>query len=84
MPEARALAAGGPFRRNRQPLNLAGLVTSLGALLHFQQPWAGLVVLFNFSIQLFRVHFKEQVLTRALPEYAEYATRTWQPIPGVY
>jgi protein-S-isoprenylcysteine O-methyltransferase Ste14 len=84
LPEARALVTRGPYRRIRHPLYLAGLITSLGAMLHFQQPWAGLVVIANFAIQLLRMHYEEQVLTRAFPAYAEYAARSWRLIPGLY
>jgi protein-S-isoprenylcysteine O-methyltransferase Ste14 len=84
MPEARALVTDGPYRRIRHPLYLAGLITSLGAMLHFQQPWAGLVVLGTFAIQLLRMHFEEQVLARAFPEYAAYVSQTWRLIPGLY
>jgi protein-S-isoprenylcysteine O-methyltransferase Ste14 len=84
LPEARKLVTRGPYRRTRHPLYLAGVITSLGAMLHFQQPWAGLVVIANFAIQLLRMHYEEQVLTRAFPAYAEYAARSWRLIPGLY
>jgi protein-S-isoprenylcysteine O-methyltransferase Ste14 len=84
MPEARALLTRGPYHRIRHPLYLAGLITSLGAMLHFEQPWAGIVILVNFAFQLLRMHFEEQVLTSAFPEYADYAAQTSRLIPGIY
>ena len=74
----------GPYRRIRHPLYLAGLITSLGAMLHFEQPSAALVILANSALQLLRMYFEEMCLTRAFPEYADYAARTWRLIPGIY
>lgn len=84
MPEARGLVMQGPYRWIRHPLYLTGLITSLGAMLRFRQPWALLVVLVNFALQLLRMHYEEKVLTRAFPAYADYAARTWRLIPGIY
>ncbi len=84
LPEARGLVTRGPYRRIRHPLYLAGLITSLGAMLHFRQPWSLLIVAANFALQLLRMHYEEQVLARAYPEYADYAARTWRLVPGIY
>jgi protein-S-isoprenylcysteine O-methyltransferase Ste14 len=84
LPEARGLVTGGPYRRIRHPLYLAGLVTSLGAMLNFRQPWAFLIVAATFALQLLRMRYEEQVLARAFPEYADYAARSWRLIPWVY
>ena len=84
LPEARGLVVLGPYRWIRHPLYLAGLITSLGAMLRFRQPWALLVVLGNFVLQLLRMHYEEKVLTRAFPDYAEYSARTWRLVPGIY
>jgi protein-S-isoprenylcysteine O-methyltransferase Ste14 len=84
LPEARGLVMRGPYRRIRHPLYLAGLITSLGAMMPFLQPWSFLIVIANFGLQLFRMHYEEQVLARAYPEYAAYVARTYRLIPGVY
>ncbi|HWE05248.1 MAG TPA: methyltransferase, partial [Rhizomicrobium sp.] len=73
-----------PYRRIRHPLYLAGLVGSLGVMLQYRQPWALLVVLATFALQIVRINYEEQVLSRAFPEYAAYASRSWRLIPGVY
>jgi protein-S-isoprenylcysteine O-methyltransferase Ste14 len=84
LPEARRLVTDGPYRRIRHPLYLAGLVGSLGVMLQYTQPWALLVVLAAFTLQILRMNYEEQVLSRAFPEYETYATRSWRLIPGVY
>lgn len=84
LPEARRLVTNGPYRRIRHPLYLAYLVGSLGAMLQFRQPWALLVVLAAFALQVLRMNYEEQVLNRAFPEYAAYAARSWRLIPGVF
>ena len=84
LPEARGLVTRGPYRCIRHPLYLSGLVVALGAMLQFRQPWALLLVLFTFALQIGRMHYEEQVLGRAFPEYAEYKARSWRLLPGLY
>ncbi len=84
LPEARGLVTRGPYRAIRHPLYLSGLVIALGAMLHFRQPFALLVVLVTFALQIWRMHYEEQVLSRAFPDYAAYAARSWRLIPGIY
>lgn len=84
VPEARRLVTTGPYRRIRHPLYLAGLIASIGAMLQFAQPWAFLVVVVAFAIQLARMHYEEDVLIHSFPEYADYMARTWRLIPHVY
>ncbi len=84
LPEARRLVTNGPYRRIRHPLYLAGLVGSLGVMLQYRQPWALLVVLATLALQILRMNYEEQVLSRAFPEYETYATRSWRLIPGVF
>ena len=84
LPEARRLVTNGPYRHIRHPLYLAGLIGSLGVMLQFRQPWALLIVLATFALQITRMNYEEQVLSRAFPEYEIYATRSWRLVPGVY
>jgi protein-S-isoprenylcysteine O-methyltransferase Ste14 len=84
LPEARRLVTNGPYRRIRHPLYLAGLVGSLGVMLQYRQPWALLIVLAALALQILRMNYEEQVLSRAFPEYETYATRSWRLIPGVF
>jgi protein-S-isoprenylcysteine O-methyltransferase Ste14 len=84
LPEARQLVTTGPYRWIRHPLYLAGLVGSLGVMLQFRQPWALLIVLVSFGLQLRRMDYEEDVLTRTFPEYQDYVARTSRLLPGVY
>jgi protein-S-isoprenylcysteine O-methyltransferase Ste14 len=84
LPEARRLVTNGPYRRIRHPLYLAGLVGSVGVMLQYRQPWALLIVLAALALQILRMNYEEQVLSRAFPEYETYATRSWRLIPGVF
>lgn len=84
LPEARRLIMTGPYRRIRHPLYLAGLIASVGAMLQFAQPWALIVIVAAFAIQLARMHCEEEVLIHTFPEYADYMARTWRFIPRVY
>jgi protein-S-isoprenylcysteine O-methyltransferase Ste14 len=42
------------------------------------------MVLLTFALQFGRMHYEEQVLGRAFPEYAEYKARSRRLIPGLY
>lgn len=83
-PQARGLVTTGPYALVRHPLYLAELVSSLGLMLQYVQPWAGLVVAAAFLLQLVRMRFEEIVLAAAYPAYADYARRTARLIPGVW
>jgi protein-S-isoprenylcysteine O-methyltransferase Ste14 len=84
MPEARALVTTGPYRHIRHPLYLADFVASLGVMLQFAQPWAAALTAANLALQLWRMRYEERVLSRAFPDYAAYAARTWRLVPGLY
>ncbi len=38
----------------------------------------------HLDAQLARMHYEEQTLTQAFPDYAMYASRTARLIPGFY
>jgi protein-S-isoprenylcysteine O-methyltransferase Ste14 len=75
MPEARALVTRGPYAWARHPLYAMEIVTLIGTAIQFQQPWAGLLALCVFLLQVARTIFEERVLMEAYPEYAEYRAR---------
>ena len=83
-PQARGLVTTGPYALVRHPLYLTELVSSLGLMLQYAQPWAGLAVAAAFLLQLVRMHFEETVLAAAYPAYADYARRTARLIPGLW
>ncbi|HEX3429764.1 MAG TPA: isoprenylcysteine carboxylmethyltransferase family protein [Rhizomicrobium sp.] len=84
LPEARRLVTKGPYRFVRHPLYLISIVASVGTMIQFQEPWAFFIVLAADVLQLARIHYEEQVLRDAFPEYADYAARTWRLVPGLY
>lgn len=84
LPEARRLVTRGPYRYVRHPLYLVSIISSIGAMMQFEQPWAFLLVAVADALQIARLHYEERVLRDAFPEYAEYAARTWRMLPGIY
>ena len=83
-PEARSLVTEGPYRYIRHPLYLAELISTLGIMLQFRQPWAALVVAATLAFQLRRMGHEEGVLRRTFADYDGYAKRTARLIPGLY
>jgi protein-S-isoprenylcysteine O-methyltransferase Ste14 len=83
-PEARGLVTAGPYRYIRHPLYLAEMVSSLGIMLQFRQPWAALIALVTIAFQIRRMDYEENVLCRTFPDYDRYAARIRRLIPGVY
>lgn len=84
LPEARRLVTRGPYRYVRHPLYLVSIISSIGWMMQFEQPWAFLLVSAADAMQIARLHYEEHVLRDAFPEYAEYAARTWRILPGIY
>lgn len=83
-PQARGLVTRGPYALVRHPLYLAELVSMLGLMLQYAQPWAGAAIAAAFVLQLVRMGFEETVLRAAYPAYEAYARRTARLIPGVW
>ena len=84
MAEARHLVTSGPYRLVRHPLYAAEAVISLGLLLQFL-PFPALPIwLAHIGLQLYRMHYEEQVLREAFPSYAAYARGTARIVPGVF
>lgn len=83
-PEARRLVREGPYHWIRHPLYLTGAVGTVGIAMGYAQPWAVLLVLATFGLQIRRMHNEERILAATFPEYAAYAARTKRLIPGIY
>jgi protein-S-isoprenylcysteine O-methyltransferase Ste14 len=75
VPEARKLVTTGPYGWARHPLYAAEIVTVLGLMLQYVQPWAVVMGLAVIALQVTRSLFEERVLGEAFPEYADYRTR---------
>ena len=84
IPQARALVTNDPYRYVRHPLYLAEFLIVFGLGLGFKQPWSSVVTLLFLPAQLPRMNFEEEVLTKAFPNYGDYARRTARLIPFIY
>src|ERR1700733_5190962 len=84
MSEARKLVIGGPYAIVRHPLYLGEQLALIGVALQYMSPVALALLALQFSFQLYRMGFEEQVLSDTFPEYADYKARTARLIPGIY
>jgi protein-S-isoprenylcysteine O-methyltransferase Ste14 len=84
LPESRRLVTSGPYQLVRHPLYLAEAVATLGVLIEFLSPLALLLFAAQFSMQLFRMHYEENVLRETFPEYGVYSERSWRLMPMIY
>ena len=83
-PEARGLVTSGPYRYIRHPLYLAEMISSVGIMLQYRQPWAALIALLTIAFQLRRMGYEESILRHSFPGYDGYAAHTRRLIPGLY
>jgi len=81
MAEARRLVTAGPYAVVRHPLYIVEEIAVIGILLLNLSLPAVLLVVFQWTIQMRRIHHEERVLGQTLPEYADYAARTPKLIP---
>jgi protein-S-isoprenylcysteine O-methyltransferase Ste14 len=84
LPEARGIATHGPYSRVRHPLYLAEIIASVGLILPTLSLWTVALLVVFIGLQYWRAILEERALTATLPEYADYARRTWRIIPGVH
>jgi len=84
MPEARQLVTTGCYRRVRHPLYLAEDIALLGIFLQFRSWPAAIVLTAHVLIQLRRMDWEEDILSRAFPEYADYQLHSYRLVPGFY
>jgi protein-S-isoprenylcysteine O-methyltransferase Ste14 len=84
MSEARTLVTAGPYRFVRHPLYVTEEIAILGIFLPYWT-WLGAALFFShLAIQIVRLNNEEKVLRSAFPEYADYARRTAQLVPGLW
>ena len=84
MPEARRLVTNGPYSFVRHPLYLGEAVALVGVTLQFLSPWALALLALQCIFQMERMKNEELVLSRAFPDYRDYASRTARLVPGLY
>jgi protein-S-isoprenylcysteine O-methyltransferase Ste14 len=81
IPQARSVAADGPYRWVRHPVYTAEIIAVTGMCLAAGglAPWTVLVAL--VTLQTMRARREEALLLRMLPGYAEYRRRTPMLVP---
>jgi protein-S-isoprenylcysteine O-methyltransferase Ste14 len=84
MPEARRLVTNGPYGVIRHPVYLGEAVALAGVTLQYLSPWALVLLALQCIFQLQRMKNEELVLSRAFPDYQDYAARTARLLPGLY
>ncbi|WP_246667782.1 methyltransferase family protein [Bradyrhizobium macuxiense] len=84
VPQARSVVQSGPYRWIKHPLYLSEEIVFLGVVLqHLSWMTVALLVL-HVGIQVWRIHYEEDVLRRTLPEYSSYEASRWRLIPYVW
>jgi protein-S-isoprenylcysteine O-methyltransferase Ste14 len=83
MAEARRLVTGGPYRVVRHPIYVAETIGTLGLFLVYRSWPAVAVCASQIVLQLIRAGYEEDVLRRAFPDYADYASRVPAFVPGL-
>lgn len=84
MPEARRLVTEGLYARIRHPLYLAELIALAGTFLQFRSLAAAALIAAVIYFQFRRMDWEESILLGAFPEYADYRSRSWRLVPGLY
>jgi protein-S-isoprenylcysteine O-methyltransferase Ste14 len=79
--EARRLVVAGPYKIVRHPLYVVEEIAIIGIVMMNFSVAAVLCVCVQWCLQMMRMRNEEKVLTRAFPEYVEYAQRTPRVIP---
>ncbi|MDI3306239.1 MAG: methyltransferase [Acetobacteraceae bacterium] len=84
MAEARRLVTSGPYAVLRHPRYAAEAIASVGFLLQFLSLPALILWAAHIALQCCRMHYEEQILRQAFPEYQAYSKRVARLVPGVY
>lgn len=75
VPAARRLVTGGPYAWARHPLYAAEIVTLMGLMLQYRQPWATIMGAGVIVLQVIRSLYEERLLSETFPEYEDYRRR---------
>jgi protein-S-isoprenylcysteine O-methyltransferase Ste14 len=84
MPETRSLVMGGPYALVRHPVYLGEEIAMIGLCLQYYSLVALVILILQIGFQLYRMHFEEQVMRNAFPDYADYQKRVKRLLPGLY
>jgi protein-S-isoprenylcysteine O-methyltransferase Ste14 len=82
--EPARLVVHGPYASLRHPMYAAELAMAAGAPWTLGAKLSALLALLFAAVLLHRLRVEEHALAERLPEYAEYARRTYRVIPYVY
>ena len=82
--EPARLVAHGPYASLRHPMYAAELAMAAGAPWMLAAKASALLAVVFAAVLARRIRLEERVLRERLPEYAEYARRTYRVIPYVY
>jgi protein-S-isoprenylcysteine O-methyltransferase Ste14 len=84
VPQARGLVTEGPYALMRHPLYAAEELALIGLAMHVAWYFSLPVVIAHLVLQLQRMNYEEELLTRVFPGYAAYARQTARWVPGVW
>lgn len=83
VPQAREVVTHGPYARVRHPLYAAELVNVVGLCLAATGPGPWVVLMALVTFQVVRARREEDLLSRELPGYADYRSRTPMLVPAL-
>ncbi len=83
VPQAREVISHGPYARVRHPLYAAELINVIGLCLAHTGPWTWLVLAALITFQVIRARREEEHLSRELPGYVDYKSRTPMLVPAL-
>ncbi|GKQ49720.1 protein-S-isoprenylcysteine methyltransferase [Bradyrhizobium sp. Ce-3] len=84
VPQARSVVQTGPYRWIKHPLYLSEEIVFLGVVLQHLSWMTVALLILHIGIQVWRIHYEEDVLRRTLPEYSSYEASRWRLIPYVW
>jgi protein-S-isoprenylcysteine O-methyltransferase Ste14 len=84
VPQARHLVQTGPYALVRHPLYLVEELALLGLLIQLFSLQTLLLVMAHAALQIRRIYYEEDLLRRALSDYANYEASTRRLIPYVW
>lgn len=82
-PQARQLVVSGPYRIVRHPLYMFEQISIFGVSLQYLQPWAIVIAIIGFALQLPRMVFEEEIMAKAFPAYGAYSGQTPFILPRI-
>jgi protein-S-isoprenylcysteine O-methyltransferase Ste14 len=79
-----ALLETGPYRWIRHPMYSGLAIASFGLVLTNPSPWRIICLLSLCVVLEWKSRYEERLLLAHFLDYAQYRTRTWRFVPGIY